>query len=66
MELAKRLKERDAQNKAVKNADKFSSGTELDGSYPESDGSYISNDKMSVNATIANRSPSQTQSGRGN
>ena len=31
MELAKRLKERDARNKAVKNADKLSSGTELDG-----------------------------------
>ena len=29
MELAKRLKERDARNKAVKNTDKLSSGTEL-------------------------------------
>ena len=54
MELAKRLKERDARNKAVKNTHKLTSGTESDDSNPESDGSYISDDKMSINALFGN------------
>lgn len=50
MELAKRLKERDARNRTVKNSDKLSSGTDLYNSDQESDRSYSSDEKMSVNA----------------
>ena len=62
MELAKRLKERDARNKAVKNTNKLSSGTELDDSNLESDGSDISDDKMSVNALFGNLKKPKTRS----
>ena len=54
MELAKRLKEGDVRNKTVKNTDKLSSGIESDDSNPESDGSYISDDKISVNTLFGN------------
>ena len=62
MELAKRLKERDARNKAVNNTDKLSPGTELDDSNSESDGSDISDDKMSVNALFGNLKKPKTRS----
>ena len=60
MELAKRLKERDARNKAAKNTDKLSSGTELDNSNSESDGSYTSDDRMSVNALFGSPKKAKT------
>ena len=61
MELAKRLKERDARNKAAKNTDKLSSGTELDNSNSESDGSYTSDDRMSVNALFGSPKKAKTR-----